>query len=126
MMTRVARHAARAPRLPDNAVAPLRQHGQVIKDGQLIALMALLLFYTVTLFVIWGLFVAYGYPPLPALFDTVSALSTVGLSTGVISAELPDTLKVTVTFAMWLGRLEFIAVLLIFMPRTWIKRSKGI
>jgi trk system potassium uptake protein TrkH len=125
MMMRTARYALRAPRLPDNAVAPLRQHGSVVRDRQLIALLALAFFYAGFLLLLWAGFLAEGHPPLPALFDTISALSTVGLSTGVISAGLSDELKAATIFAMWLGRLEFIAVLLIFMPRTWIHPSKG-
>lgn len=120
-LLRAGRHATREPRLPDNAVAPLREQGHVVKEPQLIALLALIVFYVFFVGALWAAFVAYGYPPLPALFDTVSAFSTVGLSTGVISSELPDGLKAATVVAMWLGRLEFVAVLLLVLPRTWIK-----
>ena len=40
-----------------------------------------------------------------------------------MNADLPPDLIVTLTFAMWLGRLEFIAVLVLLAPSTWLKRS---
>ncbi|MDH4539568.1 potassium transporter TrkG [Sulfitobacter faviae] len=60
---------------------------------------------------------------MPALFDTISALSTVGLSTGAVGADMPGDLKLSVAFAMWLGRLEFIAVLALLLPRSWTRPS---
>ena len=118
-LARAGRHATRDPRLPETAVAPMRENGQVLKERQLIALLSMVLFYTTFVFLLWGLFLAYDYPALPALFDTVSAFSTVGLSTGVISADNPAALKLATTLAMLLGRLEFVAVLLLVLPRTW-------
>ncbi len=119
-LMRAAKHATRAPRLPDNAIAPLREHGQVVKDRQLIALMAFLLFYVTSVMVLWVAFLAYGYAPLPALFDIVSAFSTVGLSTGVIAPDIPAPLKAATVLAMLLGRLEFVAVILLILPNTWV------
>lgn len=118
-MLRAGRHATRVPRLPDNAIAPMREHKQPVKADQLIALLSLLLFYIGFTFALWAGFLAYGYPALPALFDTVSAFSTVGLSTGVIGADNPAPLKAATVLAMLLGRLEFIAILLLILPRTW-------
>ena len=71
---------------------------------------------------VWAHFLAHGYDPAPALFDTVSALSTVGLATGLVGADLPPELKLSLTFAMWLGRLEFIVVLVLLLPGTGLKR----
>lgn len=123
VLARAFSHAYRAPRLPSNAVAPLRHNGAPVSDKTIIALLALLLIYTCTMLLIWMQFLAHGHPALPALFEVVSTLSTVGLSTGIIGADLSTDLKLSLTFAMWLGRLEFIAVLLLIAPRTWIKRS---
>ncbi|MEL6184391.1 MAG: potassium transporter TrkG, partial [Myxococcota bacterium] len=51
--------------------------------------------------------------PLPALFETVSALGTVGLSVGV-TGDLDAVGKVLVSIGMFLGRLGPISVLLLF------------
>ena len=55
-----------------------------------------------------------------AAFDAFSALGTVGLSTGVISDELPFWTKLLVCLVMWAGRLEILPVLVLLYPR-WRK-----
>ncbi len=61
---------------------------------------------------IMGVF--YGYPFLPALFESVSATANVGLSMGITSPGMPDGLKVVYIIQMWMGRLEFISVFVLF------------
>ena len=58
----------------------------------------------------------------PALFDSVSTLSTVGLSMGLVGADMPTDLKLTLALGMWLGRLEFIPGLLLAPPMPWRTR----
>ncbi|WP_208351396.1 TrkH family potassium uptake protein [Pseudaestuariivita rosea] len=108
-------------RSPDSAVLSLKSGGRKVDYDTLVALMALVLLYMITVFVIWSIFLIYDYPPVPALFDTVSTLSTVGLST-IVGSDLPDPVKIALTVGMWLGRLEFIAVLVLILPRTWFRR----
>ncbi|MCK0149497.1 TrkH family potassium uptake protein [Marivita sp. S6314] len=119
LIARGARHALALPRLPDKTVAPLRMEGRPVTDRRLIALLALVSLYATTAVIVWTWMLAHGYAAGPALFDTVSALSTVGLSAGVVGADMPVDLMVLLTLAMWLGRLEFIAVLVLILPRTW-------
>jgi trk system potassium uptake protein TrkH len=57
------------------------------------------------------------------LFDVVSAVATVGLSTGVTGPELPSLLKGLLCIDMLIGRLEGVALLLVLYPRTWIGRG---
>lgn len=52
----------------------------------------------------------YGYPPIEALFESVSATANVGLSVGITSAGMPLGLKLVYIFQMWAGRLEFISI----------------
>ena len=52
----------------------------------------------------------YGYEPVQALFDSVSAASNTGLSCGVTAPGMPVLLKVTYIFEMWAGRLEFVSL----------------
>jgi trk system potassium uptake protein TrkH len=54
---------------------------------------------------------AYGYPIRDSLFEFASALGTVGLSVGVTSANMPDGALWVEIAAMFLGRLEFFAVI---------------
>ena len=56
----------------------------------------------------------YGYDLSSAMFESVSATANVGLSAGITSAAMPTGLKLTYMFQMWAGRLEFLAVLVLF------------
>lgn len=56
----------------------------------------------------------YGYPFLFALFESVSATANVGLSIGITSPGMPNVLKVVYIIEMWMGRLEFISVFVLF------------
>jgi trk system potassium uptake protein TrkH len=66
--------------------------------------------------------VAGGYPALPALFDVVSATSTVGLSAGVVSQDMAVGYKLLLCLDMLLGRLEILALLVVLYPPTWLGR----
>jgi len=70
----------------------------------------------------WLVFVGMGHNPLDSLFEVVSAVGTVGLSTGISAPELHPILKGVLCADMLLGRLEIIAWLVLFYPRTWIGR----
>jgi trk system potassium uptake protein TrkH len=70
----------------------------------------------------WLVFVGMGHNPLDSLFEVVSAIGTVGLSTGIAAPELHPILKGVLCADMLLGRLEIIAWLVLFYPRTWIGR----
>jgi trk system potassium uptake protein TrkH len=52
-----------------------------------------------------------GYSLGDSLFEFASAIGTVGLSVGVTSAQMPDTALWAEILAMFLGRLEFIVVI---------------
>ncbi len=54
---------------------------------------------------------ACGYSLSDSLFEFASAIGTVGLSVGITSADMPDMALYAEMLAMFLGRLEFIAVI---------------
>jgi len=54
---------------------------------------------------------ACGYGLGDSLFEFASAIGTVGLSVGVTSAQMPDTALWAEIIAMFLGRLEFIVII---------------
>jgi trk system potassium uptake protein TrkH len=72
----------------------------------------------------WLPFVVLGHPPIDSLFEVVSATGTVGLSTGITSAELAPLLKGILGVDMIMGRLEIIAFLILFFPYTWFGKRK--
>ncbi|MFP5331718.1 MAG: TrkH family potassium uptake protein [Acidimicrobiia bacterium] len=53
---------------------------------------------------------AYGIPLELALFESVSASATIGLSVGVTGPSMPVALQVVYIVQMWAGRLEFMAL----------------
>lgn len=55
-----------------------------------------------------------GYPFLEAMFEGVSAASNTGLSCGLTSPSMPVMVKIVYIFAMWAGRLEFMALFALF------------
>ncbi len=69
-----------------------------------------------------GVGILYEIPLAQALFESVSAGASVGLSSGVTSPTMPALLKVTYIVEMLLGRLEFIAVfVLVGFIYSWIR-----
>jgi len=108
----VAMHAVVEPR-----IAGRRMEETEIQE----ALLLVLLFVAVIIFS-WLPFLFMGYHPLDSLFEVVSATGTVGLSAGVVTAEMPFFLKAIFCMDMLLGRLEIFAWLVMVYPRTWIGR----
>jgi len=108
----VAMHAVVEPR-----IAGRRMEETEIQE----ALLLVLLFVAVIIFS-WLPFLFMGYHPLDSLFEVVSATGTVGLSAGVVAAEMPFFLKAILCMDMLLGRLEIFAWLVMVYPRTWIGR----
>lgn len=82
------------------------------------ALLLVVLFMT-TIGLSWLPFVLSGEPPLDALFEVISAVCTVGLSSGISRPGLAPMLQGILCADMWLGRLEVLALLVLFSPATW-------
>lgn len=110
---------------PASAVIDIRVGERKLgRDEALDALLLIGLFGGAVL-ISWMPFLAYDFSPLPALFEVVSALGTVGLSSGVSAPDLPGPLKLVLCADMLLGRLELVAWLLIFYPRTWFGQRRS-
>lgn len=58
------------------------------------------------------------------LFDATSALSNVGLSTGVTGAGMPENAKYIISLMMWLGRLEIMAIVILLISPFYLLRRK--
>ncbi len=109
-------------RLPKDAVATLHVGGQEIGEQEIARVLAFFVAFLGLIFVSWLPFLLLGYAPLDSLFEVVSAVGTVGLSTGIARPELETGLKIVLCADMLLGRLEILAFLVAFSPRTWIGR----
>ncbi|MEL6644886.1 MAG: potassium transporter TrkG [Pseudomonadota bacterium] len=122
VLSRIVRLVFLRLRMPNRALSHLRVGDKRADDEAVLMAAALLSIYLVAALILWGAFYADGHPVLPALFDAVSALSCVGLSTGVIGPDLAPHLKTMTILAMFLGRLEFFVFIALFLPSTWLSR----
>ncbi|MBI5788893.1 MAG: TrkH family potassium uptake protein [Candidatus Schekmanbacteria bacterium] len=85
----------------------------VLEDTTVRAAALIIFLYIITYSVATAVGAFYGYPMLDAMFDAVSAGSNSGLSCGITAPSMPSLLKVIYLLAMWVGRLEFNAVLVL-------------
>jgi trk system potassium uptake protein TrkH len=101
---------------------PLRIEGRMIPKAtaeletaknMLVIILSVTVIFVATLCVLQFYFTSY--PTMDVLFDTVSAFSTCGLSTGYVSYEMPVFSKWIFILVMWVGRLEVIPVVMLFV-----------
>jgi trk system potassium uptake protein TrkH len=107
---------------PEHAVIKPRLAGRALGEEELLRALLVVQLYVLVVGFSWLLFVIAGYQPLDALFEVVSAVGTVGLSTGITEHSLPLLLKGVLAVDMLLGRLEIIALLVLCYPPTWFGR----
>jgi trk system potassium uptake protein TrkH len=113
-------------RVLEHAVTPTRFLGRDWSDEALQSALLVVLLHLMVIALSWLAFLPYGYDPLNALFEAVSATGTVGLSTGITSPAMPLPLQAVLIADMLLGRLEIVAVLVFLAPRTWFGQRRGI
>ncbi len=102
-----------------HAVVELTLGARRVESETVMRALVLVLLFVAAALASWLPFLAAGYDPLNALFEVVSALGTVGLSTGVTGSQLEPGLKAVLCLDMLFGRVEFIAMLILFSPATW-------
>ena len=122
VVLRVIQLLIRRMALPPHAVAEPRLGGKRLEAGEVLHILAVPTMFLLVIVASVVPFLLYGYAPLDALFEVVSATGTVGLSTGITSSDLPGPLKAVLAFDMLAGRMEFIAILVVLAPHTWIGR----
>ena len=104
--------------------ASLRLGGDLVSPDEVEWVVGVVSAFGIVVALSWLAFLTYGYPPLDALFEVVSAVGTVGLSTGVTSAELPAFLKAVLSLDMLMGRVEVVAFIVLLRPSTWLGRRR--
>lgn len=100
--------------MPDRLVSEPRiwqtNARRFVKDAQVRQTALFVFLYLVTYSLICLIISSHGFSLAESLFETASAMSTVGLSVGVTAPDAPSTLLWTEIVAMFLGRLEFLTV----------------
>jgi len=108
------------PGMPRQAVAEASLGRRRLETDELQNALSIFFVFLAFIGISWLIFVGMGHNPLDSLFEVVSAIGTVGLSSGISAPDLHPLLKGVLCADMLLGRLEIIAWLVLFYPRTWI------
>lgn len=106
------------------AVMPVKLGGQVVENNIIFAVLAYMLVYGVTISAISLLLIATGLDLTTALSAAVACVNNVGPGLGEVGpsatyALLSDFQTWICTFAMLLGRLELLTVLVLLTPAFW-------
>lgn len=105
--------------LPQEAHLAVRIGDRVLREDDIRAVTGLVALYLGIVGLSTVLLTIADFAPSAALFESASALGTVGLSVGVTSASLPLWAKGVLIFDMWAGRLEILPLLIWFYPPSW-------
>jgi len=110
------------PSMPRQAVVEASLGRRRLETDELQNALSIVFVFLAFIGISWLVFVGMGHNPLDSLFEVVSAIGTVGLSSGISAPDLHPVLKGVLCADMLLGRLEIIAWIVLFYPRTWIGR----
>ena len=108
--------------MPKQAVAGASLGGRRVEADEIQNALSIVFVFVIFTAISWLVFVGMGHNALNSLFEVVSAIGTVGLSSGITGSELHPVLKGVLCADMLLGRLEILAWLVLFYPRTWLGR----
>ena len=98
-----------------------------INDNIVNSVMIIFFCFIFSVFFISSVFMFYGYDFITSISAAVTSVSVVGPGLGNIIGpeesfgQLPNTLKLLLSFGMILGRLEYLAFLIVLAPQFWIK-----
>ena len=110
------------PGMPRQAVAEASLGKRRLETDEIQNALSIVFVFLASIGISWLVFVGMGHNALDSLFEVVSAIGTVGLSSGISAPDLHPFLKGVLCADMLLGRLEIIAWIVLFYPRTWIGR----
>ncbi|MFA4875949.1 MAG: potassium transporter TrkG [Methanoregula sp.] len=101
---------------------PFRIEGRVIPrttaellaaKNMLVIILSVVIIFITTLVIIQ--FHLTTYTVMEIVYSVVSAFSTCGINTGYVTPDMPVISKWTMIFVMWIGRLEVIPVVMLFL-----------
>jgi len=122
LILRLVQFLVRRTCLPQHAVLGIGSDVRRAQPAEAFSMLAVVFLFVLAIIASWLPFLFYGFPALDSLFEVVSAVGTVGLTSGLTAPDLPATLKAILCLDMLMGRLEIVAIILLFYPRTWIGR----
>ena len=110
--------------LHPRAVLPVKLGGRVVPDEIMQVVIVFFLFYLLVFSICTGIVVAFGADIVSGISGTIACLSNVGPGFNQLGpmgnfADLHPVSRVTLTLAMWIGRLEVLTVLVVLRPEAW-------
>jgi len=109
------------------AVIPVRLGGQAVPESMMTAVWSFGAIYFIVLAFSTLILAALNIDILTAFSASASAVGNVGIGLGQVGpaenyGHLPGLAKGTLSLGMYLGRLEFFTLLILFMPEFWQRR----
>ena len=91
------------------------------------SVMIIIFCFLISIFIITSIFSYHGYDFITSISAAITSVAVVGPGLGNIIGpaenfnQLNDSLKLTLAAGMIMGRLEFLAFLILLVPKFWIK-----
>ncbi|OYW42218.1 MAG: potassium transporter TrkH [Azorhizobium sp. 12-66-6] len=110
-----------------NGLFPIRYGGASVADDIVASVLGFVFLYFATFIIVAAALNCIGLDVRTALSATIACLANVGPGLGPIVgpagnyASLPESAIVLLTAAMLLGRLEILTVLVLLLPRFWVR-----
>lgn len=110
--------------LHPRGVLPVKLGGRVVPDEIMRAVLVFFLFYLLVFACCTVIVSALGADLITAITASIACLGNIGPGLNAVGpmanfADLHDVSKVTLTAAMWIGRLEVVTVLALLRPEVW-------
>jgi len=122
----LARYTLQALRrtLHPRAVLPVKLGGRVVPEEIVQVVVVFFLFYLLVFSICTGVVVALGADIVTGITATIACLGNIGPGFNQVGpmanfADLHPLSRVTLTLAMWIGRLEVLTVLVVLRPEVW-------
>ena len=126
ILLRLIQLALRRTAAPARAVMQMRLRDERVEQESIVNALLLLGLWMLVIAASWLAFLLNGHDSMNALFEVVSATSTVGLSSGITAQSLAPPLKLVLGLDMLLGRVEIIAMLVVLYSPTWLGRRRNV
>jgi trk system potassium uptake protein TrkH len=110
--------------LHPRGVLPVKLGGRVVPDDVMRGVLVFFLFYLLVFAVCTVIVVSLGADMMTGITATIATLGNIGPGFNMVGpmgsfADLPPLSKLTLTGAMWIGRLEVLTVLSLLRPEVW-------
>lgn len=110
--------------LHPRAILPTKLGGRVVPDPLIQTVVVFFLFYLLVFSICTGIVVALGADIITGITATIACLGNIGPGLNQVGpmahfGDLHPLSRITLTLAMWIGRLEVLTVLVVLRPEAW-------